>query len=225
MPPKKKARLPSGAASTPSIETQDAQTPIPATPDATSKLGTATLDLLNDPWTDEQETSLYKGVIRWKPVGQSESTVSSWSAIDFNDSGLHKHFRMIAISQHLRNNGYTTPSDDHTRIPGIWKKLKSNYDLEALDDRVSIDGTLCHTCSCKIQENSFGDDGSDDSNPTKEPFSQFRLPQADFGDRMFSRRLAPDGSASPSWIQQQSSDQNSSGTRRASAVGVAASEL
>jgi len=77
MPPKKRARLPSGAVSTPSIETQDAQTPIPATPDAATKVGTATLDPLNDPWTDEQETSLYKGVIRWKPVGQSECTVIS----------------------------------------------------------------------------------------------------------------------------------------------------
>jgi len=75
MPPKKKARLPSGTASTPSIETQDAQTPIPATPDIAPKVGTATLDLLNDPWTDEQETSLYKGLIRWKPVGQSECRV------------------------------------------------------------------------------------------------------------------------------------------------------
>lgn len=132
---------------------------------------------------------------------------------------------MIAISQHLRNNGYTTPSDDHTRIPGIWKKLKSNYNLEALDDRVSIDGTLGRTCSCKIQENSFGDDASDDSNPAKEPFSQFRLPPADFGDRMFSRRLAPDGSASPSWLQQQSTNHHPSGLRRASAGSNAGSEL
>jgi len=139
--------------------------------------------------------------------------------------GLHKHFRMIAISQHLRNNGYTTPSDDHTRVPGIWKKLRSSYNLEALDDRVSIDGTLGRTCSCKIQENSFGDDASDDSNPAKESFSQFRLPQADFGDKMFSRRLAPDGSTSPSWLQQQSADQNSSGVRRASAVSNAGSEF
>lgn len=75
MPPKKKARLPSGTASTPSIETQDAQTPIPATLDVAPKVGAATLDLLNDPWTDEQETSLYKGLIRWKPVGQSKCRV------------------------------------------------------------------------------------------------------------------------------------------------------
>lgn len=49
---------------------------------------------------------------------------------------MHKHFRMIAISENLRNHGYTSPQDDHTRIPGIWKKLDNLYNLEALDERV-----------------------------------------------------------------------------------------
>ena len=53
-------------------------------------------------------------------------------------SGMHKHFRMIAISENLRNHGYTAAKDDHTRIPGIWEKLKGLYNLEALDERVCL---------------------------------------------------------------------------------------
>lgn len=52
--------------------------------------------------------------------------------------GMHKHFRMVAISQNLRNHGYTTPRDDHTRIPYIWEKLGNLYNLEALDERVGL---------------------------------------------------------------------------------------
>lgn len=53
--------------------------------------------------------------------------------------GMHKHFRMLAISDYMKSQGYATPTEQHTRIPGIWKKLGTLYNLSGLDDRV---GTL-----------------------------------------------------------------------------------
>lgn len=71
MPPKKKPRLSSRARSTPSgdaIENPTEQPKVPTTMDA------AESHILSDPWTDEQETSLFKAMIRWKPVGPFPST-------------------------------------------------------------------------------------------------------------------------------------------------------
>jgi MRG-binding protein len=140
MPPKKKPRLSSRATLTPSrdaIENPKEQLKVPMTMDA------AESHVLSDPWTDEQETSLFKAVIRWKPVGLfpeyqwfHRRFASYGDRTDAHYVGMHKHFRMIAISEHLRNHGYTSPRDDHTRIPHIWEKLKSLYNLEALDERV-----------------------------------------------------------------------------------------
>ena len=70
MPPKKKARLPSLAASTPSIETPAELHPVAGDNGAPAKGEEgASNDILTDPWTDEQEISLFKGMIKWKPVG------------------------------------------------------------------------------------------------------------------------------------------------------------
>lgn len=55
--------------------------------------------------------------------------------------GIHKHFRMLAISEHLKSQGYAT--DEHTRIPGIWKKLGTLYNLPALDERVGMISRSC----------------------------------------------------------------------------------
>jgi MRG-binding protein len=46
---------------------------------------------------------------------------------------------MLAIADYLKSQGYAPSSAEHMRIPEIWKKLGSLYNLEALDERV---GTL-----------------------------------------------------------------------------------
>ncbi|MCJ1256484.1 hypothetical protein MMC24_004305 [Lignoscripta atroalba] len=184
MPPRKKARLSSRAASTLSgdIQTEPSRAQVDRQSNTKGSLGGPNIP--PDPWTDEQETSLFKSMIRWKPVG------------------MHKHFRMIAISQQLRNHGYTSPRDDHTRIPGIWEKLGTLYNLEALDER----------------EDSFGEGSSDDSDPRKEPFVQFNLPEDDFGDAMFARRLASPGTFSPPSLSHQLSNESIYGVRRPSTI-------
>jgi Chromatin modification-related protein EAF7 len=50
--------------------------------------------------------------------------------------GMHKHFRILAISDHMKSQGYAPANEQHTRIPGIWKKLGTLYNLPALDERV-----------------------------------------------------------------------------------------
>ena len=71
MPPKRKVRHPSRAASTPSADVaerpvEETQTPL--------KNDVANTAIVPDSWTDEQETSLFKGMIRWKPVGPFSHT-------------------------------------------------------------------------------------------------------------------------------------------------------
>ncbi|KAL2000881.1 hypothetical protein VTN02DRAFT_2522 [Thermoascus thermophilus] len=159
MPPKKRPKLASRGPPTPSQadNTQpSADAPAHA---AGGKRPDTDYDLVNDPWTDEQETALLKGIIRWKPVG------------------MHKHFRMLAISEYLKSQGYAPAHEEHTRIPGIWKKLGTLYNLPALDER----------------EDALITDGSDDS----ELYCPFELPEDEYGDLMFARRLALEGSSSP----------------------------
>ncbi len=93
--------------------------------------------------------------------------------------GMHKHFRMIAISENLRSQRFMSPADEHMRPAGIWKKLGDLYNLEALDQR----------------EDGFGYSATSDAK--QELFVDFDLPEEDYWDMMFARRLAPAGTSSP----------------------------
>ena len=44
---------------------------------------------------------------------------------------------MLAISEYMKSQGYAPANEEHTRIPGIWKKLGTLYNLPALDERAS----------------------------------------------------------------------------------------
>ncbi|ORY64887.1 chromatin modification-related protein EAF7-domain-containing protein [Pseudomassariella vexata] len=109
----------------PDDDAMDIDSPAPAetpraadTPTAAIHNNNPTLeDVTSDPWTDDQTSSLYKGIIRYKPTG------------------MHKHFRIIAISEHLRNHGINAHDNPHTRIPGIWKKLNALYNMDVIDER------------------------------------------------------------------------------------------
>ncbi|KAJ5883561.1 uncharacterized protein N7473_010447 [Penicillium subrubescens] len=161
MPPRKKTKR---AHSTTPPEDTAAQSSAdtPGSTDSAEK-SEPKYDLIGDPWTDEQETALLKAIIKWKPVG------------------VHKHFRMLAIADYLKSQGYAPSSAEHMRIPGIWKKLGSLYNLEALDER---------------EDAVFADTNEDDEEPSQ-MYWPFELPYDEYGDLMFERRLATESSLSP----------------------------
>jgi len=66
MPPKKKGHVPSEAAPTPSDDGAEHTVKLIST---SAEVDAAKDEIISDPWTDEQETSLFKAMIRWKPVG------------------------------------------------------------------------------------------------------------------------------------------------------------
>ncbi|KAJ5676990.1 uncharacterized protein N7477_002623 [Penicillium maclennaniae] len=161
MPPRKKAKRAHSA--TPQDDaTVQSSANTPGSSDSAEK-PEPEHDFLSDPWTDEQETALLKAIIKWKPVG------------------LHKHFRMLAIADYLKSQGFGPSTADHMRIPGIWKKLGTLYNLEALDER----------------ENSVITGTNDDEEEDRDMYCPFELPYDEYGDMMFERRLAAEGSSSP----------------------------
>lgn len=79
---------------------------------------------------------------------------------------MHRHFRMISISEYLRNHGYDPTIEQHTSIPGIWEKLGTLYDLKNLNDR---------------------EDFIPDEDEKAPKFLDFSLPEDHYGKLMFLR--------------------------------------
>jgi hypothetical protein len=177
MPPKKKGKGTARAASTP-IADEDAMvidSPAAETPKPVEGSPKPNEALLNDPWSDEQETSLFKGLMKWKPNGNYVFNLSKFQML--TGSGVHKHFRMVALSEHLRNHGYDPRVHAHTRIPGIWAKLRTLYNMDIIDER----------------ENSF--EYEDD---VKDKYLEFKLPDEDFEEETFMRGKRGDTEADSS---------------------------
>ncbi|KAL8929235.1 MAG: hypothetical protein Q9208_001318 [Pyrenodesmia sp. 3 TL-2023] len=183
MGPKKKGRPASRAVSSPAGNTRE---DVLMTEDTQSKDVIGRLSLQDDPWTDEQEAALFKGMVRWKPVG------------------MHKRFRMIALSNHLQHYTHDLEKEKHLRIPGIWEKLGRLYNLEALNER----------------ENLFYPVGSPDSDGNDSAYYQFALPKEDYGKAIDERKFAkePSPAFSESALPPSAGSMSAAATRRASTV-------
>ncbi|KAI1470455.1 CT20-domain-containing protein [Daldinia caldariorum] len=204
MPPKRKSKAGSLAdVSTPKASStsardddamdvdtpQAADTPRAAdTPTASKPSLPPASEILNNLWTDDQESSLFKAVIRWKP------------------SGIHKHFRMIAISEHLRNHGFDPDVETHTRIPCIWDKLRLFYNMDAIDER----------------DNAFDyvrNDGQDEE-PPEQKYNYFDLPADEFHDLIWARAAPGPGEESdPSDVEAEGHEKHMKKRKRASTRG------
>jgi DASH complex subunit ASK1 len=95
---------------------------------------------------------------------------------------MHKHFRILAISEHLRNHGFDPDTWPHTRIPGIWAKLGEFYNLEAIDER----------------ENNM-DPPDEEGQPRR--YHDFNLPWDEYGETILERARADPSEAPTSPAQ------------------------
>ncbi|KAI1083632.1 chromatin modification-related protein EAF7-domain-containing protein [Whalleya microplaca] len=192
MPPKRKSKANLAEVSTPKAsstplrddDSMDVDTPQASdtpraadTPTASRPSQPPASEILNDLWTDDQTASLFKAIIRWKP------------------SGIHKHFRMIAISEHLRNHGFDPDVETHTRIPWIWTQLGKFYNMDAINER----------------DNSFDYvKGQDQDESPEKKYDSFDLPPDDFHDLMWARAMAEPGEEATSPAGDQETDAHAS---------------
>lgn len=173
MPPKKKSRISTAASPAPPPSTKD--TPAADTShedDEAAAQAEFDASVVADPWTDEEEIGLFKGLIKWKPTG------------------VHKHFHILSLQQYLLSNGYIHPGAPHTRIPQIWAKLRTLYDLDALDERENANAMPWSPTPDDEEADELGGEENEDDGEGDEDFD---LPEEEFGDLKWRQRF-PDNS-------------------------------
>lgn len=183
MPPRKRARA--STASTPLRETQP-KTPVDHADDEKDEVMEDAIDPTSDPWTDEQETQLLRGLMRWKPTG------------------IHKHFHMTRLAPSIHHDStyptirHALAAAPHTRIPGIWEKLGQLYNLEGLDEREDarmiphFDPQVWED-DVDVPEAEVAEGEDDDPLPSGRSWNEvreFNLDEDGFGEMMWAKRFA-----------------------------------
>ena len=89
----------------------------------------------------------------------------------------------------MLSNGYIHPRNTHTRPAGIWRKLQSLYDLEALDERE--DARQLSDLSVNSEEDEEDDDDEDvySQAANKIHKEDFDLPDDDFAELKWRQRF------------------------------------
>jgi MRG-binding protein len=97
---------------------------------------------------------------------------------------MHKHFRIIAIHNYMIGQGVVSSEDEHTTIPGLWRKLASLYNLPILDER---EDAVLHS-------------SSDENGSPRELYHPYNLADTEYGAMKFDKRINLDGSESPALL-------------------------
>ena len=137
---------------------------------------------------------------RFVPLPRRRSVLLVWRHTSnlLNYPGMHRHFRMLAISGKLQASYVASPHDLHLQPKGIWEKLSKLYNLEALNEIVSYSmGRPVHWLNQIVQEDVTSLALRKDGDYPEEPFCDFDLPDEDYWDMMFAKRIASERPSSP----------------------------
>jgi MRG-binding protein len=122
---------------------------------------------------------------------------------------------MLQIRQYLLENRYIHPKAPHTSIPGLWRKLNTLYDLEALDEREDARqlSDVSESASNSASDSDAGEDDLYSLADNKIHKAPFALPSDDetiedlaWKKRFPSEKERRDGSESPAVLPEVNMD-------------------